>query len=82
MSTQAKLEDTPDAPRDTPTSLPSETFRLALDNGQEISVTRKSVSVEFDEYTVSGLAVPPELEAIGRKNSAALERLMKRLDGD
>jgi hypothetical protein len=60
---------------------PSETFGLTLSGGQEITVTRKSVSDDFDVYTVSGLTVPPEMEAIGRENSAALEEMMKKIDG-
>jgi hypothetical protein len=80
MSTQSNLEATP-LPEDSEVSASDgDTVHLQTDHG--IVVSRESLCEGYDVHTVTGLAKPPDFDAIASRNSAALERLMKRLDGD
>lgn len=66
MSTTTTLDAANDA----------DTARPQTDQG--IVVSRESPSEDFDVYTVTGLAKPPDFDSIASRNSAALETLMKK----
>jgi hypothetical protein len=53
---------------------------------EETKQTTENLNVSDETHSEVGCntragVVPPELEAIGRENSAALEELMKKIDG-